>query len=157
VFFGCIPREINCSKCLKSTEYERNYFFDFCVVPSMECQGLAWRGGHYELYFNASDVQQIQAPCSSLQLTTIKAKSLINRHWGKIVVLCTHFDKGPYSSSAAEFNILPGRWQHVWLVDIVPPKRWGKMDRNDCHTAWGNLRHEFIHNITLKIMLGIGF
>jgi hypothetical protein len=28
----------------------------------------------------------------------------------------------------AEFNILPGRWQHVWLVAIVPPKRWGKMD-----------------------------
>jgi hypothetical protein len=37
--------------------------------------------------------------------------------------------------SAAEFNILPGRWQHVWLVAIVPPERWGEMDRNDCHTA----------------------
>jgi hypothetical protein len=34
--------------------------------------------------------------------------------------------------SAAEFNISPGRWQHLWLVAIVPPKRWGKMDRNDC-------------------------
>jgi hypothetical protein len=33
--------------------------------------------------------------------------------------------------SAAEFNISPGRWQHVWLVAIVPPKRWGKIDRND--------------------------
>jgi hypothetical protein len=22
----------------------------------------------------------------------------------------------------AEFNILPGRWQHVWLVAIVPPQ-----------------------------------
>jgi hypothetical protein len=32
------------------------------------------------------------------------------------------------------------RWQQVWLVAIVPPKRWGKMDRNDCHTAWGNLK-----------------
>jgi hypothetical protein len=42
--------------------------------------------------------------------------------------------------SAAEFNISPGRWQHVWLVAIVPPKRWGKMDRNDCHTAWGNFK-----------------
>jgi hypothetical protein len=29
---------------------------------------------------------------------------------------------------AAEFNISPGRWQHVWLVSIVPPKRWGKID-----------------------------
>jgi hypothetical protein len=36
---------------------------------------------------------------------------------------------------AAEFNILRGRWQHAWLVAIVPPERWGKMDRNDCHTA----------------------
>jgi hypothetical protein len=42
--------------------------------------------------------------------------------------------------SAAEFNILPGRWQHIWLVAIVPPKRWGEMDRNDCHTAWGNFK-----------------
>jgi hypothetical protein len=42
--------------------------------------------------------------------------------------------------SAAEFNISPGRWQHVWLVAIVPPERWEKMDRNDCHTAWGNLK-----------------
>jgi hypothetical protein len=42
--------------------------------------------------------------------------------------------------SAAEFNILLGRWQHVWLVAIVPPKIWGKMDRNDCHTAWGNFK-----------------
>jgi hypothetical protein len=42
--------------------------------------------------------------------------------------------------SAAEFNILPGGWQHLWLVAIFPPKRWGKMDRNDCHTAWGNLK-----------------
>jgi hypothetical protein len=42
--------------------------------------------------------------------------------------------------SAAEFNSSPGRWQHVWLVAIVPPERWGKMDRNDCHTAWGNFK-----------------
>jgi hypothetical protein len=42
--------------------------------------------------------------------------------------------------SAAELNISPGRWQHVWLVAIVPPKRWGKMDRNDCHTSWGNFK-----------------
>jgi hypothetical protein len=42
--------------------------------------------------------------------------------------------------SAAEFNILPSRWQHIWLVAIVPPVRWGKMDRNDCHTAWGNFK-----------------
>jgi hypothetical protein len=41
---------------------------------------------------------------------------------------------------AAEFNISPGRWQHVWLVAIVPTKRWGEMDRNDCHTAWGNFK-----------------
>jgi hypothetical protein len=25
-------------------------------------------------------------------------------------------------------------------VAIVPPERWGKMDRNDRHTAWGNLK-----------------
>jgi hypothetical protein len=25
-------------------------------------------------------------------------------------------------------------------VAIVPPERWGKMDRNDCHTAWGNFK-----------------
>jgi hypothetical protein len=42
--------------------------------------------------------------------------------------------------SAVEFNILPGRWQHVWLVAIVPPEIWGKMDRNDCHTAVGNFK-----------------
>jgi hypothetical protein len=42
--------------------------------------------------------------------------------------------------SAAEFNSSPGRWQHVWLVAIVPPERWGKMDRNDCHTAWENFK-----------------
>jgi hypothetical protein len=42
--------------------------------------------------------------------------------------------------SAAEFNISPGRWQHIWLVDIVSPKRWGKMNLNDCHTAWGNFK-----------------
>jgi hypothetical protein len=41
---------------------------------------------------------------------------------------------------AAEFNISPGRWQHVWLVAIVPLERWGKMDRNYCHTAWGNFK-----------------
>jgi hypothetical protein len=40
--------------------------------------------------------------------------------------------------SAAEFNISPGRWHQVWLVAIAPPERWGKMDRNGCHTAWGN-------------------
>jgi hypothetical protein len=43
--------------------------------------------------------------------------------------------------SAAEFNISPGRWQHVWLVAIVPTERLGKMHRNDCHTAGGTLRH----------------
>jgi hypothetical protein len=37
-------------------------------------------------------------------------------------------------------NISPGRWQHVWLVAIVPPERWGKMYGNDCHTAWGNFK-----------------
>jgi hypothetical protein len=42
--------------------------------------------------------------------------------------------------SAAECNSSPGRWQHVWLVAIVPPERWGKMDRNDCHTAWGSFK-----------------
>jgi hypothetical protein len=42
--------------------------------------------------------------------------------------------------SAAEFHILPDRWQHVWLVAIVSPKRLGKMDKNDCHTAWGNFK-----------------
>jgi hypothetical protein len=35
---------------LKSAEYERKQFFDLYVAPSMECQGLTWRGGHYELY-----------------------------------------------------------------------------------------------------------
>jgi hypothetical protein len=42
--------------------------------------------------------------------------------------------------SADEFNSSPGRCQPVWLVAIVPPERWGKMDRNDCHTAWGNFK-----------------
>jgi hypothetical protein len=28
----------------------------------------------------------------------------------------------------------------LFLVAIVPPERWGKMDRNDCHTAWENLK-----------------
>jgi hypothetical protein len=42
--------------------------------------------------------------------------------------------------SAAEFNSSPGRWQHVWLVAIVPPERWGKTDINDCHTTWGSFK-----------------
>jgi hypothetical protein len=42
--------------------------------------------------------------------------------------------------SAAEFNSSPGRWQQVWLVAIVPPERWGEIDRNDCHTAWGSFK-----------------
>jgi hypothetical protein len=42
--------------------------------------------------------------------------------------------------SAAEFISSSGRWQHVWLVAIVPPERWGKMDINDCHIAWGNFK-----------------
>jgi hypothetical protein len=25
-------------------------------------------------------------------------------------------------------------------VAIVPPERWGEIDRNDCHTAWGNFK-----------------
>jgi hypothetical protein len=25
-------------------------------------------------------------------------------------------------------------------VAIVPPERWGKIDRNDFHTAWGNFK-----------------
>jgi hypothetical protein len=54
------------------------------------------------------------------------------RHCAPIRALSAH--------SAAEFNTLPVRWQHVWLVAIVPPKRWGEMDRNDCHTAWGNFK-----------------
>jgi hypothetical protein len=29
-----------------------------------------------------------------------------------------------------KLNILPGRWQHVWLVAIVPPERWGKWTEN---------------------------
>jgi hypothetical protein len=33
------------------------------------------------------------------------------------------------------------RWQQVWLVAIVPPERWGEMDRNDCHTALGNFKN----------------
>jgi hypothetical protein len=50
--------------------------------------------------------------------------------------------------SAAEFNSSPGRWQHVWLVAIVPPERWGEMDRNDCHTAWGDFKTliSFLHH-----------
>jgi hypothetical protein len=35
---------------------------------------------------------------------------------------------------------LVGAWQHVWLVAIVPPERWGKMYINNCHTAWGNFK-----------------
>jgi hypothetical protein len=38
-FFGSIPGQINCSKCLKSAEYERKKFFDLYVMPSMKCQG----------------------------------------------------------------------------------------------------------------------
>jgi hypothetical protein len=25
-------------------------------------------------------------------------------------------------------------------VAIVPPERWGKMDKNNCHTAWGSFK-----------------
>jgi hypothetical protein len=44
------------------------------------------------------------------------------------------------TQSVPELNISPGRWQHVWLVAIVPTERWGEMDRNDCYTAWGNFK-----------------
>jgi hypothetical protein len=41
---------------------------------------------------------------------------------------------------AAEFNILPGRWQHVWLVDIVPHKIWGKWTEIIATQHGGTLR-----------------
>jgi hypothetical protein len=41
---------------------------------------------------------------------------------------------------AAEFNILLSRWKHFWLMAIVHTGRWGKMDRNDCHTDFKTLR-----------------
>jgi hypothetical protein len=43
--------------------------------------------------------------------------------------------------SAAEFNILPGRWQHVWLVAIVPTERWGKWTEMTATQHGGTLRH----------------
>jgi hypothetical protein len=43
--------------------------------------------------------------------------------------------------SAAEFNILPGRWQHLWLVAIVPPKRGGKWTEMTATQHGGTLRH----------------
>jgi hypothetical protein len=43
--------------------------------------------------------------------------------------------------SAAEFNISPGRWHHVWLVDIVPPKRWGKRTEMTATQHGGTFRH----------------
>jgi hypothetical protein len=51
--------------------------------------------------------------------------------------------------SAAEFNILHGRWQHVWLVAIVPVKRWGEMDRNDYYAAWGNFKTFFLRYVSI--------
>jgi hypothetical protein len=48
--------------------------------------------------------------------------------------------RGLSAHSAAKFNISPGRWQQVWLVAIVPTKRWGEMDWRDCHTAWGDFK-----------------
>jgi hypothetical protein len=59
--------------------------------------------------------------------------------------------------SASEFNTLPGRWQHVWLVDIVPPEEMGKMDRYDYfRDAWGNFKTliSSLHYINLQIMHG---
>jgi hypothetical protein len=50
------------------------------------------------------------------------------------------YNSSSVGALSSQFNILPGRRQHVWLVAIVPPERWGKMDKNDCHTAWGNLK-----------------
>jgi hypothetical protein len=43
--------------------------------------------------------------------------------------------------SAAEFNISPGRWQHVLLVAIVPPERWGKRKEMTATQKGGTLRH----------------
>jgi hypothetical protein len=67
------------------------------------------------------------AKLSALQVSNILVSDIIS-----IRALSAH--------SATEFNISPGRWQHVWLVAIVPPERRGKMDRKDCHTAWGNFQ-----------------
>jgi hypothetical protein len=63
--------------------------------------------------------------------------------WFKLcvsVVAVRSYIRALSAHSAAEFNILPDRWQHVWLLAIVPPQRWGEMDRNECHTAWGNFK-----------------
>jgi hypothetical protein len=49
-------------------------------------------------------------------------------------------DRALSAHSAVEFSILPGRWQHVWVVAIVSTERWGKVDRNYCHTARGNFK-----------------
>jgi hypothetical protein len=42
--------------------------------------------------------------------------------------MCVSSIRALSAHSAAEFNISPGRWQHVWLVAIVPTERWRKMD-----------------------------
>jgi hypothetical protein len=65
--------------------------------------------------------------------------------------------------SSAEFNISPGRWQHVWLVAIVSPARWGKMDRNNCHTALVNFKtlisslHHYKNNACFISLIGCFF
>jgi hypothetical protein len=71
------------------------------------------------------------------QYTHVYTEVTVSRKCHVIYQMCI---RALSAHSAAEFNISPGRWQHLWLVAIVPPKRWGKMDRNDCHTAWGNFK-----------------
>jgi hypothetical protein len=64
----------------------------------------------------------------------------------KKLKLQMHSIRALSAHSAADFNSSPGRWQQVWLVAIVPPDRWGKMDKNDCHTAWGSLISSLHHS-----------
>jgi hypothetical protein len=45
-------------------------------------------------------------------------------------------------------------------VAIVPPERWGGMDINDCHSAWGNLKtlisslHHYKNNACFFSLIG---
>jgi hypothetical protein len=53
---------------------------------------------------------------------------------------CDKKKKKKVADFATQFNISPGKWTAIWPVANVPTERWEDIDRNDCHTAWGNFK-----------------
>jgi hypothetical protein len=56
---------------------------------------------------------------------------------------------------AVKFNISPGRWQHFWLWPLFLQREKGKLTEMTGTQHVGTLRHQFLHHITIKMVLVI--